>query len=45
MAMAGGHLKAATVRYTGEVVISNAQLMIQRQFDADAGIDVWQLNS
>ena len=43
-AIAAGHLKEAEISYTGEIVITPAGDAIGRQFDADAGIEVWKLS-
>lgn len=38
-----GHLKEAKISYTGEIIITLAGDTIGRQFNADAGIEVWRL--
>lgn len=38
-----GHLKEAKISYTGEIIITPAGDTISRQFNADAGIEVWRL--
>lgn len=37
-----GHLKEAEISYTGEIVITPAADTIGRQFDTNAGIEVWK---
>ena len=38
-----GHLKEANISYTGEIIITPAGGTIGRQFDVNAGIEVWKL--
>lgn len=38
-----GHLKEAKISYTGEIIINPAGDTIGRQFDVNAGIEVWKL--
>lgn len=38
-----GHLKEAKIGYTGEIIINLADDTIGRQFDKNAGIEVWRL--
>ena len=42
-AVAAGHLKEAKINYTGEIIITPAGGTVGRQFDANAGIEVWRL--
>ena len=43
IAVAAGHLKEAQIGYTGEILITPADDTIGRQFDTNAGIEVWKL--
>lgn len=43
IAVTAGHLKEAKISYTGEIIITPAGDTIGRQFDANAGIEVWKL--
>ena len=43
IAVAAGHLKEAKNGYTGEIIITPAGDTIGRQFDENAGIEVWRL--
>lgn len=43
IAVAAGHLKEAKIGYTGEIIITPADDTIGRQFDTNAGIEVWKL--
>lgn len=38
-----GHLKETQISYTGEIIITPADDVIGRQFDTNAGIEVWKL--
>lgn len=42
--MAAGHLKDAGISYTGEIIMKPAEDKIGRQFDTNAGIEVWKLS-
>lgn len=39
-----GHLKEATIGYTGEIVLTPANDTIERKVDPKAGIEVWKLS-
>ena len=43
LAVVAGHLKEARIGYTGEIVLLPAADKIGRIFDANAGIDIWNL--
>ena len=43
IAVTAGHLKETKISYTGEIIINPADDTIGRQFDANAGIEVWKL--
>ena len=43
IAVTAGHLKEAKIGYTGEIIITSAGDTIGRQFDENAGIEVWKL--
>lgn len=42
--MIAGHLKEAYIAFTGEIIFTPCDFVIGRQFDPNAGIDVWKLN-
>ena len=42
-AVIAGHLKEAIILFTGEIVLTPANFVIERQFDKNAGIEVWKL--
>lgn len=44
IAVIAGDLREATIGYTGEIVFTPTKEDLPRQFDPDAGIDVWKLN-
>lgn len=42
-AMIAGHMKEAHISYTGEIIFTPCAFVIERQFDNNAGIEVWKL--